>query len=47
MKQELEIQQEIMLEQEAPLDISSCLFVMNAEIRVIANNKVNIEKTAG
>ena len=42
MKQELEIQQEIMLEQEA--DISSCLFVMNAEIRVIANNKVNIEK---
>ncbi|MDO2296105.1 hypothetical protein Q2462_26950, partial [Escherichia coli] len=28
----------------SPLDISSCLFVMNAEIRVIANNKVNIEK---
>ncbi|HGU0793166.1 TPA: hypothetical protein ACM6X6_004675, partial [Escherichia coli] len=26
------------------LDISSCLFVRDAGIRVIANNKVNIEK---
>lgn len=43
MEQELEIQQEIMLEQEA-LDISSCLFVRNAGIKVIENDKVNIEK---
>lgn len=44
MEQELEIQQEIMLEQEVPLDISSCLFVRNAGIKVIENDKVNIEK---
>ncbi|HBD1617004.1 TPA: hypothetical protein KH785_005529, partial [Escherichia coli] len=28
----------------SPLDISSCLFVRNAGIKVIENDKVNIEK---
>ena len=45
MEQELEIQQEIMLEQEAPR-YKFLPVCRNAGIKVIENDKVNIEKAA-